>query len=172
MTLRLRGSDLIHLDEGTYMWIQVTHFAIEAEQSDRSLLSSLIASPGYAHDYASPFDPDEEVQQSAVHGRWRLETIHPALFARCTPHDAEALLQVWVDEQQWTEPGYRQPPKVRARVEGVVNLLRSGRLYRLNNPGTDAEHEYGFATGSLGFHEFVVIDRVTECLLLVVASDD
>lgn len=172
MTLRVLGSDIIHLDRGTYMWIQLTHFAIEAAQNDRSLLRSLIASPGYAHDYASPFDPDGEVQQSAVHGRWWREAIHPALFAPCTPQDAEVLLYAWADEQRWAQPGDRQPPRIRARLEAVVKLLRSERLYRLNNPGADAEHEYGFVTGSLGFYEFVVIDRASGRLHLVVASDD
>ena len=53
-----------------------------------------------------------------------------------------------------------------------MTLLQAERVYLLNNPGTDAEHEYGFVTGSLGFHELVVIDRASGCLHLVVASDD
>lgn len=172
MSLRVLGSDLIHLDQGTYMWIQITRFGIEAGQDDWSLLSSLIASPGYAHDYASPLDPDAEAPPGGVHGRWRREAIHPALFTRCPPQDAQALLHTWAEDQAWTEPGYRQPPSVRARLDSVVTLLQAERVYRLNNPGTDAEHEYGFVTGSLGFHEFVVIDRGSGCLHLVVASDD
>ena len=56
MTLRLVDSDIVHMDKGTFMWIQLTHLAIETAQDDRSLLASLISSPAYAHDYASPFD--------------------------------------------------------------------------------------------------------------------
>jgi hypothetical protein len=29
MTLRLVGSDIVHMDKGTFMGIQLTHFAIE-----------------------------------------------------------------------------------------------------------------------------------------------
>jgi hypothetical protein len=54
----------------------------------------------------------------------------------------------------------------------VYTLLHAGVLYKLSNPGADDEHKYGFVTGSLGFHEFVVIDRNTRSLHLVVASDD
>lgn len=37
MTLPLVGSDIVHMDDGTFMWIQLTHFAIATAQDDRSL---------------------------------------------------------------------------------------------------------------------------------------
>ncbi|HIZ35009.1 MAG TPA: hypothetical protein H9815_04460 [Candidatus Ruania gallistercoris] len=172
MSLRVLGDEILHLDQGTHMWIQITRFGIDAGQDDWSLLGALIASPGYAHDYASPFDPDEGAPPGGVHGRWRREAIHSGLFAPCPPQEALALLHTWADDQAWTEPRYRQPPRVRERLDSVLTVLQAGPVYRLNNPGADAEHEYGFVTGSLGFHELVVIDRASGCLHLVVASDD
>jgi hypothetical protein len=82
---------MVHMDAGTYMWIQLTNFDIQAAQDDRSLLASLIASPGYAHDYASPFDADAVVTEPAIHGRWWRSSIHPDFFEPCTPADAESL---------------------------------------------------------------------------------
>lgn len=172
MTLRLVGSEIIHMDKGTYMWIQLTRFAIETTQSNRSLLASLIASPGYAHDYASPFAADATVIEPALHGRWWRSSIHSESFMPWTATDAETLLQSWADNQDWTEPGFRQPPAVQERLWEVYTILRSGYLFKLDNPGAQDEHEYGFVTGDMGFHEFVVIDRSNRRLHVVVASDD
>jgi hypothetical protein len=158
--------------KGTFMWVQVTHFAFDAAQEDRAILASLIASPGYAHDYASPFDGQMEVTEPAVHGRWWRDRVHVRLFEPWSPTDAETLIRRWADQQDWTESDYRQPPEVHASLQGVYLLLRSGQLYKLNNPGSEAEHDYGFVTGGMGFHEFVAVDRAAQRLHVVVASDD
>jgi hypothetical protein len=172
MTVRLVSSDMVHMDEGTYMWIQLTHFAIDTAQDDRSLLASLIANPGYAHDYASPFDAEAVIIEPAVHGRWWRSSIRAEMFEAWTAADAESLLQSWADDQKWTDPIYRPPPAVHQRLRDVYTLLRSGDLYKLRNPEAEDEHEYGFVTGGGGFHEFVVIDRNSRILHVVVASDD
>jgi hypothetical protein len=170
MALRLIGSDLVHMDEHTYMWIDLRHFAYETAQDDRSLLASLIANPAYAHDYASPFDPAEVVTEPAVHGRWWRDSIHPELFTPWTASDAQALIQNWADNQNWTDPNFRQPPEVQQRLQNVYALLRAGDLYKLDNPS--AEHDWGWVVGTKGFHEFVVIDRSKHRVHLVVAADD
>lgn len=172
MTVRLVDSDIVHMDRGAFMWIQLTHFAVETDQDDRSLLASLIASPAYAHDYASPFDAAAAVTEPAVHGRWWRSSIHPERFMPWTASDAESLIQDWADDQDWTDPGFRQPPAVQRRLQDVYALLRSGDLYKLDNPGAEDEHEYGAVTGGMGFHEFVVIDRDRRTVHVVVASDD
>lgn len=170
--LRLVGSDIVRMDKGTFMWIQLTHFAIGASQDDRSLLASLVTNPGYAHDYCSPFDAEAVVTEPAIHGRWWRSRVHAELFEPWTAADVESLLQRWADDQDWTDPNYRQSPAAHRRLQDVYTLLRSGDLYKLSNPGAEDEHEYGWVTGNMGFHEFVVIDRTNRCLHLVVASDD
>jgi hypothetical protein len=172
MTLRLVDADMIPMDKSTWMWIQLTRFALETAQDDRSLLAVLIASPGYAHDYASPFDAAAAVTEPAVHGRWWRSSIHPELFIPWTAHDAESVIQGWADHQDRADPDFRQPPDVQGRLQDVYALLRSGDLYKLDNPGPEDEHEYGSVTGGMGFHEFVVIDRNRRSVHVVVASDD
>jgi hypothetical protein len=172
MTLRLVDADMVPMDKHTFMWVQLTHFAFETAQDDRSVLTSLIASPGYAHDYASPFNAAAVVTEPAVHGRWWRSSIHPELFTPWSASDAESLIQDWADHQDWTEPSFRQPPAVQRRLQDVYAVLRSGGLYKLENPGAEDEHEYGRVTGGMGFHEFVVIDRKSHSVHVVVASDD
>ena len=172
MALRHVGSEILHMDKGTFMWIQLTHFAMDPALDDRSLLSALVVNDAYAHDYATPFDADSTVTEPAVHGRWWRDSIRGDSFEPSTPIDAQTVLQTWAHEQDWVDPHYRQPPEVQARLQKVYTLLRSGNLYRLTNPSSEHEHEYGWVTGELGFHEFVVIDRPGRMIHLVVASDD
>src|ERR1700739_401442 len=111
MALRLVDSDIVHLVKGTCMCIQLTHFAVETAQDDRSLLASLIASPAYAHDYASPFDAAAVVTEPAVHGRWWRSSIHPELFMPWMASDAESLFQDWADDQDWTDLASANRPR-------------------------------------------------------------
>lgn len=172
MALRLVGSHIVHLAESTYMWVQLTEFAIDPTQDDRFLIASLIESPGYAHDYASPYGLKTSVTEPAIHGRWWRSEMKAELFEPATAPTARALLEAWANDQDWADPGFVQPPKVQLRLEHVSELLGSGALYMLANPGKQSEHDYGWIVGSMGFHEFVVIDRANGKVHVVVASDD
>ena len=172
VALRLVGSDIVPMGAGTFMWIQLTHFAINPSQNDRSLLASLIASPGYAHDYASPFDSEAVIAKSAVHGRWWRSAISTELLEPWTAAVAESVLEAWADDQTWSDPGLPSTACRSTRLQHVCALLRSGHLYRLNNPGVEAEHGYGWVTGGVDFHEFIVIDRSSRTIHVIVASDD
>jgi len=170
--LPLVGDDIVHLGSGTFMWVQLTPYLIDPDQGDQSILESLIESPGYQHDYASPFPPAGEVRAWGIHGRWRVDAIHPDLFAPSRAEAAKAEIDVWANDQDWTDPEYSQPPDAIQRLETIYSLLGSGTVLKLRNPPPEAEHDYGFVTGSLGFHEFIVIDRILRRLHVIVASDD
>jgi hypothetical protein len=172
VTLRLVGSGIVHLDKDTFMWVQLTHFSLDPSLDDGLVLGGLIASRGYVHDYASPFNAEAPLSEPALHGRWYRHRIEAEMFEPWSASDAEAVIQDWAENQEWTEPGCRQPPEVHARLAPVYNLLRAGSVYKLRDPGENAEHEYGWVTGNLGFHEFVIIDRTAERLHVIVASDD
>ena len=172
MPLRFTGSEIVHLDRHTFAWIQLTHFAFDKALDDPALLSALVAHDAYAHDYASPFDADLPVTEPAIHGRWWRTSIGQGSFQPVMAADAQSVLQAWADEQDWTDGGFRQPPEVQMRLQSVYALLRSGALYRLVNPCSDQEHAYGWVTGNMGYHEFVVFDRSSSTAYLVVASDD
>lgn len=161
------------MDKNTFMWVQLTHFGLHSGD-DRSAIAALIASPGYAHDYASPFlvDQHPDPDYGPVHGRWWLSAIHPGRFAATTAGEAEALIRTWAEDQNWVDPEYQQPTDVLGRLQPVYELLRSGSLYQLSNPSDEEKHDYGDSTGGLGFHEFVVIDTARAQIHVIVASDD
>jgi hypothetical protein len=170
-TLPLIGAEIVHLDKHTFMWVQLTRFGM-TPGNDQDVLAALIASPGYDDDYASPLHVGEERNEPAVHGRWRLSAIHTGMFEPTTAATAEARIRSWVDDQPWNDPTYRQPAEVHLRLQKVYDLLRTGDLYTLRNPREESMHVYGSSTGHLGFHEFVVINRVAGAVHVVVASDD
>jgi len=172
MTLPFVGDDIVHLDAGTYMWVQLTHFLIDPAHDDQAILERLIESPGYQYDYASPFPSAAEVRPLGIHGRWRIDAIHPGLFAPSTAEAAKVEIDAWANDQDWTDPEYSQPPDVLQRLENIYSVLGSGTVLKLRNPPSEAEHDYGFVTGSGGFHEFIVIDRALRTLHVIVASDD
>ncbi|MFK0005183.1 hypothetical protein [Paenarthrobacter sp. NPDC090522] len=174
MTLPFVGDDIVHLDSGTFMWVQLTHFLIGPAQNDQAILERLIESPGYQHDYASPFPSrgGSELRARGIHGRWRIDAIHPDLFEPSTAEAAKAEIKVWANDQDWTDPEYSQPADAIQRLETIYPVLDSGRVLKLCNPPREAEHDYGFVTGNGGFHEFIVIDRTLHTLHVIVASDD
>ena len=172
MTLPLVGDEIVHLDSGTFMWVHLTRFLIDPDQDDQSILESLIESPGYQHDYASPFPSAAEVRAWGIHGRWRIDAIHPDLFEPSTAEAAKTDIAIWANDQDWTDPEFSQPPDAIQRLRTIYSLLDSGSVLKLRNPPREAQHDYGFVTGNLGFHEFIVIDRLLRTLHVIVASDD
>jgi hypothetical protein len=54
----------------------------------------------------------------------------------------------------------------------VFPLLSCDAVYRLADLRETAEHDWGWVVGTSGFHEFLAVDRTTERLRLIVASDD
>ena len=81
--LELAGEGLVHLDDGTYMWVDLLHFAVRGLGSDEEVLNSLLSTAAYQHDYVSPFDatkPDE-----GIHARWQLDRLDASMFSLLSP---------------------------------------------------------------------------------------
>jgi hypothetical protein len=172
VAVELVSDDIVHMDKLTFMWVQLTHFSFDIADEDREVLEQLVENDAYAHDYASPFPSHPQPLDTRIHGRWNLCAIAADRFQPIAPDAAIELLEQWANDQEWTDPGYSQPPEVMERLEPVHRLLRSGTVLQLDNPNDESMHEYGFVTGGMGFHEFVVIDRNTGSLHVIVASDD
>lgn len=140
MALRVVGTDLIPMDTSTYMWIQVVHFAIGVAESDSAILTSLVESPGFAHDYASPYPSSHpELTSQSVHGRWWLHAISSNRYWTTTADEVKADLDRWANEQDWVDPEYRQPSDVMDRLQMVYSLLQTGTVYKLRKPEPEDE---------------------------------
>ena len=83
------------------------------------------------------------------------------------------LLTRWATEQDWSDSGFVVSDTAWGGLAEVFGWFESATsLYRLVDPGTAHEHNYGFVIGACGFHEFVAIDRANHLVRLVVATDD
>jgi hypothetical protein len=95
MALRLLESDIIHMDDNTYMSKQLTHFAIEAGHDDRSLLATQSASRCRSALIALSWNPSH--QQSGVEIHFRPASALPRRCRETQPNISEMLMS-------WTWP--------------------------------------------------------------------
>jgi len=171
--LRLEQHTFVTLDKNTFMWVNHFVFSLDPALTDQEILAALISSSDYAHDFASPYRYGADVgfEDRPIHARWLADMLTPDMFSRVDPADARRTIHSWIDDEMVEPP---QTPRTHARVDSVLDLaLGGGEVFRLDVPeDDDLMHEYGVVVGATGFHEYVTIDRTSEVMHLVVASDD
>jgi hypothetical protein len=163
--LRFVDHELVHLDEGTYYWVDIKRFQItDVGADDRDVLAALIADRQYRDHYAGQ-NPVEQSQDD-LHGPYWVRAITPETFETSSRAEAEQTIQAWAEDY---EP---QASSTQDRRRNTVYPLLSGAIYRLPNLRDQAQHEWGWVVGQGGLHEFVAVDRDRQTLALLVASDD
>jgi hypothetical protein len=148
----------------TRQWVLIKLFALPPDTDDHALLQLLIHHERYRDSYAAP----EFRDAGTIHGPYWLYAITPELFLPASAADAEAQIRAWAEDAAPLADGDRAAleDEVYPRIAGAT-----GR-YQLPDIRAAAEHDWGYVVGSSGFHEFVLIDRVTNSVALLVASDD
>ena len=173
MSVEFVGHDVVCMAELTYAWVRLEHFTFDVAQDDRAVLAELIASDPYAWDFATaPLPPHPLwLDRTRVHGPWLLEEITVDGFQPVSSGAAISVIDKWINENELLDSDDEQRETVRARLEPVYELLRSGSVFQLDNPSDYTTREWLYMGGT-GFHEFVVIDRSSGSLHVIVASDD
>lgn len=146
-------------------WVLMKLFALPADADDREVLALLIRHVRYRDSYAAPDFKDSET----IHGPYWLSAITPESFSPVSATDAEALIRTWA------EYSARLPDARRQEMETEVypRIHNATSRYQLADLRETAQHDWGYVVGSAtGFYEFVLIDRHTNSVALVVASDD
>lgn len=170
MQLRCLGEYLVHMAAGTYMWccFKPFVFAIGAGSS-RAVIEAVIRHPQYRDTYLG--GGPEAQGFLDVHGPYRLPTVTADAYV---PTSVEMIRD---DLCEWARP----PNCDSDACDKSVQILRSrvfGQLsaglswFRLDLQREGNEHESGRCVGTVGFHEFLVIDRAAGKALLLTASDD
>lgn len=159
--------DLVHFRPYD-TWVDLKCFAIQPEESDRSLLAHLIEHKQY-HDHYAGQDPTEQSHHS-LHGPYRLDAITPGVFESVTSEAASAELRNWV--ASWIAEE-EDGPKVEATMAAaVLPRLTGDAIFRLPDLRETSEHDWAWVVGTSGFHEVVIVERAASMLTLLVASDD
>jgi len=159
------GKRFINFDNQTFQWVSIKLFGLSGQDlDDRTVLARLIADRRYRDSYGGTGDEDMET----IHGPFQLAAITVDSFV---PTQAAAEIATL---EEWAQKYAPLPETVAEQVETEVyqRLRDATSRYRLENPGEDQFHEWGFAIGNNGFHELVVIDRAAGSVALIVASDD
>jgi hypothetical protein len=160
-----QGKEFINFRNHTYQWVSIKLFALPADTDDYAVLQLLISHVHYRDSYGGTGDKDMET----IHGPYWLDAVTPEVFSPASATDAEALIRTWAE--------YAAPLPDARREEMEHELyprIRSATsCYRLPDLRDVAEHDWGSSVGSItGFFEFVLIDRRSGSVALVVASDD
>lgn len=145
-------------------WVLIKSFALPPDADDHRVLMLLIHHQRYRDSYAAPEFKDAET----IHGPYRLDAITPDVFSPVSATDAEALIRTWADYT------VRLTDEDRAALENEVypRIREANSRYQLPDMRDTAQHDWGYVVGSDGFHEFVLINRQTNNVALLVASDD
>jgi len=182
----------IDLNPGTWGWVTLTRFGINAPAADTELLAALIGHPKFR---GLPYDlrkrTEEEKREWAAirerfieraraaghsvqiwdeepvpdHGPYQLSAISVSSYRRTTAAEAQEELERAAAEYDSPEP------TVLAELEAkVFPLLRAPSLYQLTDLPQEAEHEH--RSFLYAFREFVSINGLTSELVLIMAGYD
>ena len=145
-------------------WVLIKLFALPPAADDHQVLALLIHHPRYRDSYAAPEFKDAET----IHGPYWLNAITPEVFSPVASADAEALIRTWAD---YTVP-LADDDRAAMEREVYPRIREATSRYQLPDMRDTAQHDWGYVVGSDGFHEFVLINRQTNIVALLVASDD
>ena len=145
-------------------WVLIKLFALPPDLEDEVVLALLIRHVRYRDSYAAPDFQDAKT----IHGPYWLKAISPSVFCPVSTADAEALIRTWAN---YTVPLTGDD---RAAIEREVyrRIQEATSRYVLPDMRGTAQHDWGYVVGTDGFHEFVLIDRASNQVALLVASDD
>jgi hypothetical protein len=161
------------LDQGTYMWVDHIQFSLDPGLDDRVLLTGLMSSRYYSHGYGSPYGFGGQVgfDASPIHGPWLLKALTPEMLVPATVDEARRTIHSWMDDELTDPP---MSARTHERVEYLLTqTLGHGTVYRLHGPEDVGQELLSYSgVDATDFHEFISIDRESESMHLVVASED
>jgi hypothetical protein len=145
-------------------WVSTKLFALPPNADDYAVLALLIRHVRYRDSYGGTGDKDME----NIHGPYWLKAITPEIFSTVSAVDAEALIRTWAD---YTVP-LTDDDRAAMEREVYPRIRDATSRYQLPDLRDTALHDWGSSVGSDGFYEFVLVDRDSSSVALVVASDD
>lgn len=161
------GGVFINFRNHTYQWVSLKLFELPADADDNEVLASLIRHVRYRDSYNGTGDED----MKTIHGPYQLSAITPDSFIALSASDIETLVRTWAE---YAAP-LPDPRRAEMERELYPRIRQSTSSYQLPDLRDSAQHDEGWGTSvgsATGFFEWVLINRASGSLALVVASDD
>lgn len=179
-SLEYLGGNTILLRDGTYRWIQLKRFRLEAAgpSGSQDLLATLLAHPAYRDDLAH-FDDglvsSLSVAADPIHGPYPLSTLSPSSFEEIAAPRAVQILDEWVEEGRsgWND-GEGNPKDMPPMQDDVVDVITERVIRQINEASIRfylREQPQRGIVGKHEFHEFILVGPSAE-VTLVIAADD
>lgn len=146
-----------------HRWVDLKHLRFPPESGEaRELLSALIGHEQFRDDYAG----GGVLSEGSRHGPYWLRRVTPDVYEAVSRERSAHILRGWVN--QFGDV----PAELEADLqqEVVDRLAAADHIYYLNGLGDEAVHDWGRVHEH--FHEFVLIDRSTGRITLLVTADD
>lgn len=151
----------------TYQFIVLRDFNLPAGEplGDRDVLSALIANRHYRGSFVGTGDGDD-----TIHGPYQVQAIIADSFVPVSAFDAESLLRAWAEYTT----ALREAVRTAVERDVYPRINKATAVYRLPKlPPEARETEWRLGIGNAtGFHEFVLIDRASGVVTLLIATDD
>ncbi|MEU6158510.1 hypothetical protein [Streptomyces sp. NPDC047130] len=149
--------------EHGFRWVDIKQLSFSAESADgRELLAALIGHEQFRDDYAG----GGVLPDGTRHGPYWLRSITPDLYGSIGQEKAVRIIRDWV------EPLRNVPTDLEEDLQREVfaRVAAADDIYYLAELGDEAIHDWGRVHDQ--FHEFVLVDRSTGRITLLVAADD
>jgi hypothetical protein len=162
-----QGEVFINFRNHTYQWVSIKLFALPADSDDYEVLRLLLGHVRYRDSYNGTGDEDMET----IHGPYWLYAIAPELFSPVSAVDAEALIRTWAEYAAELP----DPRRGEMEYELYPRIRNATSRYQLPGLHDTAQQDQGWGSSvgsATGFFEFVLVDRQSGSVALVVASDD
>ncbi len=161
----------MHLADSTYSFCNLLRFEFDGQPSAAELIDAVLRHPRYHDMFISPWTGPAK----GVHGPYRLETLTVEGFRPCSASEALQVLHDWMADPEVDATFIAEIRESHEIVAAWTSPLVIGadEIYRLVVPREGNEHECGWISGmGFGFHELITIDRRTNVLHVIVATDD
>ncbi|MFF7530234.1 hypothetical protein ACFZB2_14225 [Streptomyces bobili] len=149
--------------EHGFRWVDIKQLRFSAEAVDEGrLLAALTGHEQFRDDYAG----GGVLPEGPRHGPYWLRLITPDLYEPLSHEKAARILR------EWAGPLRDLPTELEAALQREVfgRLASADSIHHLGELGEEAVHDWGRVHDC--FHEFVLVDRSSGRLSLVVAADD
>lgn len=146
-----------------FRWVDIKRLRLPAESvGDKELLAALIGHEQFRDDYAG----GGVLPEGLRHGPYWVSAVTPNVY-EAVGREWSALI-LW----EWANQFEDVPANLATELQReVFDLLAAAeRIYYLSELGDEAIHDWGRVHSD--FHEFVLIDRSSGQITLLVAADD
>lgn len=166
----LAGNDLVHMDDGSFMWVRVVTFG-EANLPPGGGEAIKVVMSWRWFDYDGVGNI-ETATRRRIHAGWHLEALDHNSYLPVSSVQARARLEQWTNEFGPDNTGGQSPAALARLAETVHPVFDAGDVYLLTPPAEEHRDDYCVLGDNSDIVDFLVLDRPNDQVHWILATDD